>query len=44
MIVLARLRDGDAIESDVTLTEQGMKEILVTPTYVRKVNIHLPRR
>jgi hypothetical protein len=28
MIVLARLRDGYAIESDVTLTEQRVEEII----------------
>jgi len=28
MIVLARLRDGEAIESDVTLTLQRVEEII----------------
>ena len=29
--MLTRLRDGDAIEADVTLTEHGVEEIICTP-------------
>ena len=42
IIVLARLRDRDAIESDVTLTEQRVEEIIVHRRLVRNVDI-LPR-
>ena len=39
MIVLVRLRDGDAIDSDVKLTEQGVEEIIGHGREVRKVHI-----
>jgi len=39
MIMLTRLRDGDAIESDVTLTEQRVEEIICHAREVRKFHI-----
>ena len=39
MIMLTRLRDGDAIESDVTLTEKRVEEIIRDGCEVRKVHI-----
>ena len=39
MIVLTRLRDGDAIESDVIFTEQGVEEIICHGHEFRKVHI-----
>ena len=36
MIMLALLQDGDAIESDVTLTEEGVEEIICPDREVRK--------
>jgi len=38
-IMLTRLRDGDAIESDVTLTEWRLEEIICHAPGVRKVHI-----
>jgi len=49
MLKVTRLRYGDAIESEVTLTEQGEEEIICHARGVRKVHIlyldrgHLPR-
>jgi len=40
MIALNRLGDGDAIESDVTLTEQGVEEIIGHDPVVRKIYIN----
>jgi len=39
MIVLTRLRDGAAFESDVTMTEQSVEEIIGHGPEVRKVHI-----
>jgi len=39
MIVLTRLRDGETIDSDVTLTEQGVEEIIGHARVVRKVRM-----
>jgi len=39
MIVPARLRDGDAVESDVTLTEQRLEQISGYGREVRNVHI-----
>ena len=39
MTVLARLCDGDAIESDVTLTEHRVEEIIGHGCEVGKVHI-----
>jgi len=39
MIALARLRYCDAIENDVTLTEQGVEEIIYYARVDRKVHI-----
>jgi len=39
MILLARLSDGDAIENDVILTEQRLKEIIGHGREFRKVHI-----
>jgi len=43
MIVLTRLRDGDTIESDVTLTEQRVRGFIGHARGVRKVHILSPR-
>ena len=37
--MLARLRDGDAIQSDVTFTEQSVEEIIGHGRVVYKVHI-----
>jgi len=39
MIVHTRLRKGDAMESDVTLTEQRVEEIIGHAREVRKADI-----
>jgi len=39
MLMLTCLRDVDAIESDVTFTEEGVEEIICHARVVRKVNI-----
>jgi len=39
MILLARLRDGDAIESYITMAAQGVEEIICHARVVRKVHI-----
>jgi len=38
MMMLTRLSDGDAIESDVTLTEYGVEEIIRHARVVRKLD------
>ena len=39
MIMLTRLRDNDAIDSDVTLTEQTVEEIICHARELRIVHI-----
>jgi len=39
MLILTRLRDGDAIENGISLTEQRMEEIICHDLEVRKVHI-----
>jgi len=39
MIMLTRLRDGDDIESDVILTEEGVEKFICHAREIRNVHI-----